>query len=221
MVTIGDATPAETPQPTARSREAQRLLDAVTDLCLERGISTLSLRDLSAGAGSNNRMLLYYFTTKEQLLVAALRNAASRFPLLQNALSALSEPGQDLADRLEAAWSAIAATQNEPFLRLFFEVVGLSAGDGERFGGFRAAVITEWSARVATALVKEGVPPAAAARLSDELVALWRGLQVALISGADRERLGVAYAQAATSFAERVRSHSVASRGGRGRQRRS
>jgi AcrR family transcriptional regulator len=188
------------------SVERQRLLDAVTDLCLAQGISGMSLRSLARGVGSNNRMLLYYFGSKEALLVAALRDAASRFPLLRHALSALRAPGQGLEGRLVAAWDAIAASENEPFLRLFFEVVGLSARNAERFAEFRAELINDWPDRVAAALADEGVPAPLAAGLADQLVALWRGLQIELISGADRARVRSSYLDAVTVLAARIRT---------------
>jgi AcrR family transcriptional regulator len=194
----------------AASTERERLLTAVSDVCLERGISGMSLRALAQGAGSNNRMLLYYFGSKEQLLVAALREAGSRFPLLADALSALTAPRRPLEERLEAAWDAISAPENEPFLRLFFEVLGLSARDAARFAEFAAELITDWPARVAAALAAEGVPPAVAADLADQLVALWRGLQIELISGADRARVRRSYADAAAAMAQRIRSVSSA-----------
>jgi AcrR family transcriptional regulator len=192
------------------STERQRLLAAVSDVCLERGISGMSLRALAQGAGSNNRMLLYYFGSKEQLLVAALREAASRFPLLTHALSALNTPGQSLEVRLVAAWDAISAPENEPFTRLFFEVVGLSARDSARFAEFAAELITDWPARVAAALAGEGVPTAAAADLADQLVALWRGLHIDLISGAPRDRVRSSYLDAAAALAARIQSVSSA-----------
>jgi AcrR family transcriptional regulator len=187
------------------SPERRRLLAAVTDLCLQQGISSLSLRSLARSIGSNNRMLLYYFGSKEALFVAALGDAGARFPLLQSALAALTTPGETLEARLEAAWMAISAPENEPFLRLFFEVVGLSARDSERFADFRADLITDWPDRVATALAAEGLDGPVTRILADQLVALWRGLQVELISGADRARVNSAYTDAASALAERIR----------------
>jgi AcrR family transcriptional regulator len=191
------------------SAERRRLLSAVADVCLTQGISGMSLRSLARGAGSNNRMLLYYFGSKEALLIAVLREAATRFPLLSRALSALSAPDESLEGRLEAAWDAISAPENEPFLRLFFEVVGLSARDRERFAELRDELISDWPDRVAAALVAEGVPPAAASDLADQLVALWRGLQIELVSGADRARVRSSYMDAAGVLAIRIRGFSA------------
>jgi hypothetical protein len=50
-------------------------------------------------------------------------------------MSGLDAPGP-LAERLEACWAGIAAPENRPFLRLFFEVFGVAAHQPGRFDEF-------------------------------------------------------------------------------------
>jgi AcrR family transcriptional regulator len=194
------------PTSLGRDTERQRLLELVTDECLARGISSLSLRALANAAGSNNRMLLYYFGSKERLLVAATANAARRFPLLTEALSVLRQPGLDLETRLFRTWEGIVAEGNEPFLRLFFEVVGLAGRQPERYAEFQRNLVEDWPSQVASAFAAEGLPASDAREMADQLVALWRGLQIELLSGADRGRLDEAYRGACRALAERVRA---------------
>jgi hypothetical protein len=50
-------------------------------------------------------------------------------------MSGLDAPGP-LAERLEVCWAGIAAPENRPFLRLFFEVFGVAAHQPGRFDEF-------------------------------------------------------------------------------------
>jgi AcrR family transcriptional regulator len=185
--------------------ERERLLDLVTDYCLGHGLSGVSLRSLAQAAGSNNRMLLYYFGSKEQLLVETLEHAGRRHPILAQAFAALEQRDRALEDRLAQAWTAVSAPEREAFLRLFFEVVGLAAQDEQRFPDFSAQLIRDWPEAVSAALRHEGVPSGAASDLGQEWVALWRGLQFALVLGARRPDLDRIHGDALCSFVARVR----------------
>ena len=186
--------------------ERDRLLSAIADHILAHGVSGLTLRGLSRAVGSNNRMLLYYFGSKERLVADAILAALSRFPTLAGALAGLRAPGRPLADRLHQVWLDISAPPNLPFLRLFFELFGLAAHRPERYRPFLDSVGHDWVAEVREVLVLEGAEPAGAQRLATEVVALWRGLQFALLSGADRRVVDASHADAARSVAARVRA---------------
>ncbi|MGI5126872.1 TetR/AcrR family transcriptional regulator [Pseudonocardia sp. CA-107938] len=182
--------------------ERERLLALAAGYVLEHGIADLTLRKLGQAIGTNNRMLLYYFGSKEQLIEHALTAAAAGFPALESAIAALDGPGP-LLDRLLACWSGIAAAENLPFHRLFFEVFGVAAHRPGRFDRFLASVGHDWTNRVATSLRAEGVPDPQAHRLARELVALWRGLQFDLLSTGDAAAVADSYTATATAFAER------------------
>lgn len=171
------------------SPERERLLDLVADYCLERGVADVTLRGVASAVGSNNRMLLYYFGSKEAMISAALQHAALRFPQLLNAFELLEQSTRTLPERLDDTWRAISADVNLPFIRLFFEVFGLAAHQPGRFDAYLGNVGHEWSERVAAVLRREGATPAAAGRTGTEIVALWRGLQMDLLSSGERKRI--------------------------------
>jgi AcrR family transcriptional regulator len=183
--------------------ERDRLLRLTADYVLQRGIAGMTLRGLGTAIGTNNRMLLYYFGSKEQLIGQALTAAAQRFPAFGAAMTALDDPGVPLVDRLLAAWRGIAAPENLPFLRLFFEVFGQAAHNPGRFDGFLARVGHDWTNQVAGALRAEGVPAADASLLAREIVAVWRGLQFDLLSTGDAAPVAASYAGTAAAFAQR------------------
>lgn len=171
------------------SPEHDRLLDLVADYCLEHGVADLTLRRVARAVGSNNRMLLYYFGSKEAMISAALQRAAQRFPQLLNAFDLLDDPTRPLAQRLDDTWLAISADVNLPFIRLFFEVFGLAAHQPGRFDSYLGNVGHEWSERVAAVVRRNGATPAASRRIGTEIVALWRGLQMDLLSSGERTRI--------------------------------
>ncbi len=171
------------------SPEHERLLDLVAAYCLDHGVADLTLRGVARAVGSNNRMLLYYFGSKEAMISAALQQAAQRFPQLLNAFELLEQPSRTLPERLDDTWKAISADVNLPFIRLFFEVFGLAAHQPGRFDAYLGSVGHEWSARVAAIFQREGATPAAARRIGTEIVALWRGLQMDLLSSGERKRI--------------------------------
>jgi AcrR family transcriptional regulator len=183
--------------------ERDRLLRLIADYVLQHGIAGMTLRGLGTAIGTNNRMLLYYFGSKEQLIGQALTAAAQRFPAFTAAMAALDDPGVALVDRLLAAWRGIAAPENLPFLRLFFEVFGQAAHNPGRFDGFLARVGHDWTNQVAASLRADGVPEPDASALAREIVAVWRGLQFDLLSTGDAAAVAASYAGTAAAFAKR------------------
>ncbi|MEV2190842.1 TetR/AcrR family transcriptional regulator [Streptomyces phaeochromogenes] len=184
--------------------ERTRLLRLSADHILAHGVAGLSLRGIGKAVGSNNRMLLYYFGSKEELIAAALTEAGGRFPLLERIFELLDDRDQPLRTRLEAAWELLSADENLPFHRVFFEVLGLAGYQRGRFDAFLGAVATTWRGRVATALSAEGVPADEADDLARELVSLWRGLQLDLLTAGDRTATLRVNAVAVASFAARA-----------------
>lgn len=171
-----------------------RLLERVADHVLEHGASDLSLSRLARAIGSNNRMLLYYFGSKEEALQQATLAAFQRFPHLEGALRRLREDDGPLASRLIAVWGDIAHPENLPFLALFFQSFAVALYHPERNRELFQRIGGEWVAEVRQALEAEGIAPDAALRIATQLVAEWRGLQLALLSGAPRDVLDAAAA---------------------------
>jgi AcrR family transcriptional regulator len=177
-------------QPTGR----ERLLERIADHVLEHGATDLSLSELARAVGSNNRMLLYYFGAKEEALRQATLVAFERYPHLEGALRRLGHADRPLRARLLAAWQDIAHPDNLPFLALFFQAFGVALYHPDRNRELLLRLGVEWVAEVRGVLEGEGVERASAERIATQLVAAWRGLQFALLSGADRAALDESYA---------------------------
>jgi AcrR family transcriptional regulator len=188
---------------TDPTTERERLLSLVADHILASGVSGLTLRGVSRAVGSNNRMLLYYFESKEQLIAAGLTEVHSRFPRLRRALDGLVGDAP-LPTRLHQVWLDVSAPENAPFLRLFFEVFGLAAHEPDRYLTFLESVGTDWVARVAAAIEADGAAPDVALRLGTEVVALWRGLQFALLSGSAPDSVDAVHLAAVQAVAGRL-----------------
>jgi hypothetical protein len=72
-------------------------------------------------------------------------------------MSGLDAPGP-LAERLEVCWAGIAAPENRPFLRLFFEVFGVAAHQPGRFDEFLPRVGQRLDQRGRRLPAREGLP---------------------------------------------------------------
>jgi AcrR family transcriptional regulator len=178
--------------PAPPSRERHRLLSLVADHILERGVNDLSLSSVARAIGSNNRMLLYYFGSKDELLDEAALTALERFPGIHHLMGELDEDGPAGA-LLQRAWLRIAERRNRPFLRLFFELFCLNTLHPGRNAGYFRRIATQWPEGVARLLVREGYDETTAHECSVAVVALWRGLQISLLAGADPETLRAAH----------------------------
>jgi AcrR family transcriptional regulator len=172
--------------------ERARLLTAVADELLEQGSSGASLSGLARAVGSNNRMLLYYFHSKEELFSAASHEVSSRYPRLQNLMDHLTAPGT-LRERFRRAWLDLSADEMLPFLRFFFEAFGVASHHPDRYTTFLDSVSNSWPPAIIAALERDGYERAAAEVLSVQIMAVWRGLQFALLSGSEREALTAAH----------------------------
>ena len=172
-----------------------RLLERVADHVLEHGATDLSLSELARAIGSNNRMLLYYFGSKEEVLREATLVAFERYPHLEGALRRLRDGDGPLRVRLVRVWDDIAHPDNLPFLALFFQAFAVALYHPERNRELFERLGGDWVAEVRAVLEAEGVAPDPALRTATQLVAEWRGLQFALLSGAPRTVLDAASAE--------------------------
>jgi AcrR family transcriptional regulator len=107
-------------RPVDPKRRAAVLAKAA-DYVLERGLAGLSLRPLAKALDTSPRMLLYDFESKERLIHEVLAEIRRREASLLEAE----------VHTLEDVWAWIAASEREPFLRLFFEVYVAGLGKGE------------------------------------------------------------------------------------------
>jgi AcrR family transcriptional regulator len=181
------------------SPERRRLLGLVADLLISNGLHGLSLSGIARSIGSNNRMLLYYFESLDKMLHEASRLAMSRFPKVDRIFTRLAEQ-EDFQVRLERVWDDISDPENLPFLRFFFQMVGRALYERSDGEAFLTDVRTTWSASLIAVFRAEGYTLDAAHLAATQLLAMWRGLQVALVAGDDPRLLTGAYRSSVRSL---------------------
>jgi AcrR family transcriptional regulator len=103
------------------------LLDRIVGEVGEHGLADRSLRDLARATGTSHRMLLYHFGSREGLVAALVARieADQRALLVEMAGSA-----DDVAALVMAMWRQVSSPELRPFVRLFFECVAITGGDG-------------------------------------------------------------------------------------------
>lgn len=107
----------------ARALLLQRVLVEVS----ANGLAERSLRDLAAAIGSSHRMLHYHFGSRAGLVTAIVEAVeAAQRDLLVELASAIEDP----VELARALWQRTVAPELLPFVRLFFECVGLTGGEG-------------------------------------------------------------------------------------------
>lgn len=161
-------------------RRAQ-LLSLVREHLVAHGMIDLSLSELARQIGSNNRMLLYYFGSLDALLAEAV-DAIMESGVMTSRLALLVGGEDQLDRRLDAAWRFIAEPDREPQLRIFFARFGTAVDKPAGHVEFFERTRDDWVDVVEQALVGEGYGEPLRDR-AVAIVALWRGLQVALLSG--------------------------------------
>src|SRR5437588_12550023 len=123
----------------AVSNDADRkseLLALIADYMLENGLAELSLRPLAEALGTSPRMLIYYFGSKETLVSEALAAARAKERKAIYRWAADISQSDDPLTVVDRMWDWMTAKRTERFMRLFFEVYGLSLTDPTRFPEF-------------------------------------------------------------------------------------
>lgn len=189
---------------SSESSERDRLLSLVVDHCIGHGVADITLRQVAAATGSNNRMLLYYFGSKEQMVESALLVAIDRYPRIAGALDPLRRRSEPIDRRLRRCWRQVSHEDNIPFLRLFFEVFGLASQQPGRFAVYLERIGHEWAGEVGDAIHLDGVPKATARTMGREVVALWRGLQFDLLSTGERRAVDRTHDAAVAAIGARI-----------------
>jgi len=91
------------------------------------GLADRSLRELAEAVGSSHRMLNYHFGSRAGLVAAIVETVEA------SQRSLLAELAAEIADPIELAralWERTSAPELRPFVRLFFECVALTGGEG-------------------------------------------------------------------------------------------
>jgi AcrR family transcriptional regulator len=172
------------------------LLDALVEHLLGEGVADASLRPVANAVGTSARMLLYHFRTKEDLVDAALREVRAREQAML--LRAIQRRGAaTVADMVDHVWRWYTTPRREPYLRLFFEVLGLAIQNPARFPGFLETVRTDLLSMAEEAMVQSGFPRDAARTRATFYIGTLRGLLLDWLATKDRPRLEAAAAQLA------------------------
>src|SRR5215510_5309157 len=115
------------------------LLTALADHLLGEGVADASLRPVASAVETSPRMLIYHFGSKEALIVAALQEVRAREQAML--LRAIQRVGvSSVAEVFRHVWHWYTSPRREPYLRLFFEVMGLALQNPKRFPGFLETV---------------------------------------------------------------------------------
>lgn len=121
------------------AREA--LLERVIDHVARTGLADQSLRELAAGAGTSHRMLLYHFGSRAGLVaaVAGVVEAQQR-----EAMEAMASEASTVAELQRRLWAQVSAPEVAPFVRLFFDVLGLALAGTPGTEAFRENLVRPW-----------------------------------------------------------------------------
>ncbi len=107
------------------AREA--LLDRVMAEAAVNGLADRSLRELADAAETSHRMLLYHFESRAGLVSAIVeRVEASQ----REALAGMAQQATSTSDLIRRLWAQVSAPETRPFVRLFFECVAATGGEG-------------------------------------------------------------------------------------------
>jgi AcrR family transcriptional regulator len=176
-----------TPRNSAARRE--ELLDAGVDYVLEHGLAQLSLRPLARALGTSDRMLVYHFQSKDALVAALLLRAVERLGAVLLGRIQPKGRGGDPGSVVQQLWDAMREPDTTPYIRLFFEVYGLSFPDPAAYRPVVQQVVEAWIALVEQLLLQAGVPRRRAPRTAALVVAAIEGLVLAEHALGDDPRL--------------------------------
>jgi AcrR family transcriptional regulator len=153
----------------------QELLDGAVDYAVANGIADLSLRPLAAALGTQAPVLLHHFGTKEDLVAEILGQVRDRLRAMGRNAEATSH-----RSGLAIVWGWVSDPEQDPLMRLFFEVYGLALRRPDRYSEFLAHAVHDWL---------DG-PLAAIDDVSATLaIATVTGLLLDLLTAGDRSRV--------------------------------
>ncbi len=103
------------------------LLARIVEEAAASGLADRSLRQLATAIGSSHRMLIYHFGSRAGMVSAIVEatESAQRDLLLQ-----LADEVEDPTDLVRLLWQTVSSAEMLPFVRLFFECVAITGGEG-------------------------------------------------------------------------------------------
>jgi AcrR family transcriptional regulator len=164
-----------------------KLLDAIADALMARGVSEVALRPLARAVGSSPRVLLYYFGSKEKLVVKALGRLRARqretWTKLKN--TDFDKP----SDACRAIWREMSAPNAEPLFRMFLDAYAKALRRRRPFAGFLKSAVDDWLDFLAAPLLARSVAEAEARAHATVILAGFRGFLLDYCASRDRKRL--------------------------------
>jgi AcrR family transcriptional regulator len=179
----------------ARTVDHQRreaIVRRAADHLLERGVVTVSLRDLAATVSVSPRMLVHHFGSREELVARALGDARSRQREAFEARLA-PQPGRPYADVLTDAWRWFGTDEAQPYLRLFGQLHALAHAPGSPHAEFLRESVLDWLPTIEHGFAADGADPATARELSTLTLAVVRGLLQDASAIGDQKRTSAAF----------------------------
>ena len=175
------------------------LLEAAATHLVEHGVAKASLEAIAATAGTSSRMLVHHFGTRDALIAGALQIARRR--QLDHAAPHFA-PGPDAAAVLESAWPWLVDPETRKFFRLFHQVAALEALEARAEPTeLRIRLATDWKPLLRAVFDADARHRGEADALAELLLAVYRGLAIELVVGADEAELRRAH----ESFVEMLR----------------
>lgn len=162
---------------------AERILDAVRALVIDKGAGTVGMAEVAEAAGCSRATLYRYFDNRQTLYVAFAGREATQ--LIERVWRAHPLEGPDRAERLlDGLVATLAETRRTPHLAVWFEPA--NAGIVARLSDSSTvidALVTAFVARL-----RHDLAPAAAERLGRWAVRVMVSLLTLPPAGADEER---------------------------------
>lgn len=162
---------------------AERILDAVRTLVLDKGVGTVGMAEVAAAAGCSRATLYRYFDSRQTLYVAFAGREATQ--LIERVWRDHPLDGPDRAERLlDGLTATLAETRATPHLAVWFEPA--NAGIVARLAESSTvidALVTAFVTRF-----RPELPPAAAERLGRWAVRVVVSLLTLPPASADEER---------------------------------
>ncbi|HEX2516126.1 MAG TPA: TetR/AcrR family transcriptional regulator [Chloroflexota bacterium] len=168
----------------------ERLLAAVMEYVVDRGVGGFSLREVAQAIGTSHRMLIYHFGSREGLLVAGVQavEAAQRAFLAE--LSA--DPQLPAGEIVRRMWRRLADPALGPSERLFFELYGQALQGRPGTTGLLDGIVDSWVEPVAADAGRLGLAPEAVRADARLGVAVMRGLLLDLLATGERAAVDAA-----------------------------
>lgn len=109
------------------SHARTQLLERIIEDTATNGLADRSIREVAESAGSSHRMVLYHFGSRDGLVAAIVEatEEAQRDLLVQ-----LAAEAGTASELVMALWDQVSSEALRPFVRLFFECVAATGGEG-------------------------------------------------------------------------------------------